>query len=320
MSEKRELTRAEVVRLRRQQQTQKRETRSYELATRPLPPITARANTPYIAPRRTANTHRRLQASISMPGVHVQMPTIAMPRLENGWRLLSLFLTIAMGVAIYLAWTLPTFRVVSAQVQGNQRLSSEEINAVLNSVGQPIFTLKPTDLETRLRINYPELVSAKVGLRLPNIVTVNVTERQPVILWQINNGFTWIDDNGVAFRPRGNADHLISVVALGAPTPGSPSKDDPLSPVPYISSDMVEAIKLLAPHVPAGATLSFDPQYGLGWTDSRGWKVVFGSDPRDLPLKWQVYQSLVNTLLQKGIRPAFISVQYSNAPYYRISQ
>lgn len=320
MSERRELSRAEIVRMRRRQQTQKRETKSYELATRPLPPITARASSTYTAPRRTANTRRRLQTALSMPGIHVQMPTITMPRFEVGWRLFSFFLALAMGVAIYLAWTLPMFRVASAQVQGNQRLSSDEINAVLNSAGQPIFTLKPTDLETRIRLNYPELDSAKVTLSLPNLLSVTVTERQPVILWQINGGITWIDNSGVAFRPRGNADHLISVVALGAPAPGSPSTDDLLSPIPYISPDMVKAIKTLAPHVPADSTLTFDSQYGLGWTDSRGWKVVFGNDPKDMPLKWQVYQSLVNSLLQQGITPAFISVQYANAPYYRMSQ
>ncbi|MCL4528712.1 MAG: FtsQ-type POTRA domain-containing protein [Chloroflexi bacterium] len=320
MSEKRELTRAEIVRMRRRQQAQKRETRSYDLATRPLPPITTRMSTPYTAPRRAASTRRRMQASLSMPGVHVQMPTITMPRFEVGWRLFSFFLALAMAAAIFLAWNLSVFRVVAAQVQGNQRISANEINAVLNAAGQPIFTLMPTDLATRLRLNYPELASAKVTLGLPNLVTVNVVERQPVILWQINGGYTWIDDNGVAFRPRGNADNLISVAALGAPAPGSPSQDDLLSPIPYMSTDMVKAIKLLAPDVPAGATLTYDPQYGLGWTDSRGWRVVFGNSSNDMPLKWQVYQSLVNSLLQQGIKPAFISVQYVNAPYYRMSQ
>jgi hypothetical protein len=320
MSAKRELTRAEIVRMRRRQQAQKRETKSYELVARPLPPITTRASAAYAAPRRTAGTRRRMQASLSMPGIHIQTPAAAMPRFEVGWRLLSFFIALAMAVALYLAWNLPMFRVVSAQVQGNQRLSSNEISAVLNSSGQPIFALAPSDMETRLRLNYPELASAKVTLGLPNLVTVNVVERQPVILWQINGGYTWIDDNGVAFRPRGNAGNLISVTALGAPAPGPASQVDPLSPVPYISVDMVKAIKTLAPDVPAGSTLTYDPQYGLGWTDSRGWKVVFGVDPQDMPLKWQVYQSLVNTLIQQGIKPAFISVQYVNAPYYRMSQ
>lgn len=322
MSEKRELSRAEAVRLRQRQQIQKRVAHSSDLATRPLPPVTARAGTSFgvSKPIARANTRRRFQSSLSMPGLHVQMPAVSVPRVQGGWRLLSLFLALSLGAALYLAWTLPAFRVVSAGVQGNQRISSEEINAVLNATGQPIFTLRPGDLETRLRLNYPELESARVALELPNTVLVSVVERQPVVVWQINGGYTWIDASGVAFKPSSTVNPLISVVALGSPAPGVPSVDDPLSPVPYVSSDLVRAIRTLAPHVPAGTTLIYDPHYGLGWTDSRGWKAFFGSAPDEMALKWQVYQAMVNSLLQRGISPAFISVQYVNAPYYRMSQ
>ncbi len=66
-------------------------------------------------------------------------------------------------------------------------------------------------------------------------------------------------------------------------------------------------------------TVEYDPKYGLGWPDSRGWKVFFGTNVSDMPLKLQVYKSLVDSLAQKGIQPAFISVQYANAPYYRMN-
>jgi hypothetical protein len=243
-----------------------------------------------------------------------------MPRVEGGWRWLSLFLSLLFATLLYIAWTLPAFRVVAANATGNQRLSADEINAVLNPAGQPIFALMPSDLETRLRLNYPELDSAKVSVSLPNVLTVDIHERQPIILWQQNGGYTWIDANGVAFRPRGVADQLISVAALVAPAPGLPSVNDPLSPVPFISLDMVKAIQTLAPSVPAGAAMIYDPHYGLGWLDSRGWQVFFGSESKDMTLKLQVYQALTTSLVQRGIFPAFISVQYANAPYYRMSR
>ncbi len=44
----------------------------------------------------------------------------------------------------------------------------------------------------------------------------------------------------------------------------------------------------------------YDPQNGLGWTDTRGWQVSFGSNAKDMALKLQVYQSLVNSLTQAG--------------------
>lgn len=322
MSNKHELTRAEMVRLRRRQQAQKRMTQASALAARPLPPITSRAGMTYVTPQQAMppSTKRRFQTSFSMPGIEVHMPGISIHGAEVKWRLLSFTLSLLLGAALYLAWTLPEFRASAAQINGNQRVSADEINAVLSSTEQPIFTLMPSDLENRLRLNYAELASVKVTLGLPNIVIVNVVERQPVILWQQGDGYTWIDDSGVAFRPRGAADNIIPVTALAAPAPGLPSEKDPLSPVPYISADTVKAIKTLAPSVPQGTTMIYDPQYGLGWSDSRGWQAFFGSDAKDMALKVQVYQALVTSLTQQGIYPAFISVQYANAPYYRMSQ
>ena len=90
--------------------------------------------------------------------------------------------------------------------------------------------------------------------------------------------------------------------------------------MPYVSEDMVKAIQILAPNVPSGATLTYDPRYGLGWQDSRGWQAYFGSGAKDMTTRIRVYQSLVNSLLQRGVYPVFISVQYPNAPYYRLSQ
>ncbi len=322
MSDRRQLTRADAVRMRRRQRVQRRVLQSAELVGRLLPPITSREAASHAPAKRTAvpSTRRRFQASFSMPGVQVRMPTITMPHVRVSWRWASLLLALLLGIALYLAWTLPAFRVVAVNVTGNQRIGTDEINAVLNAAGQPVFTLIPSDLETRLRLNYPELVSARVSVSLPNIVSVTVLERQPVILWQENSGYTWIDEGGVAFRPRGAAQNLILAAALAAPAPGLPSGDDPLSPVPYVSAGLIKAIETLAPIVPAGSTLIYDPGHGLGWSDSRGWQVFFGSDVQDMSLKLQVYQALVNSLTQRGIYPAFISIQYANAPYYRMSQ
>ena len=325
MSEKTSLNRAEAVRLRLRQQSQKRAVKSSQQIARPLPAITSRETVRYAAPKisHKSKTRRRYQAAFSMQGVQIHLPSITMPRFEVGWRLLSFFIPLLLGTGLYLAWTLPMFRINVPQVTGNQRIKADEIDAVLDASGQPIFTLLPSNLENRIRSNYPELVSAKVSLSLPNIVSVNVTERQPVILWRENGAYTWIDENGVAFRPRGpqKADPLISVNALATPPHGQPSEIGTYSPLtPYISEDMVKAIQMLVTKIPAGSTLSYDPHYGLGWSDSRGWQAYFGSDSKDMDMRLRVYQVLVDSLLQRGIYPVFISVQYPNAPYYRLSQ
>jgi cell division protein FtsQ len=322
VSPKPELTRAEIVRLRRRQQNASRMmAQSFERAVRPLPPVTSREGLRSGATKqKRPSTKRRFQASLSMPGIQLRGPSITLPAVSIGGRLLSLGISLLLGALLYLAWTLPMFRVAGVQVAGNQRVGADEINAVLNSAGQPIFMLRPAELETRLRLNYPELASVRVRLGLPNVVSVELTERQPVILWQQGGGFTWIDEKGVAFRPRGAADGLIPVVALAAPAAGQPSANDPLSPVPFISAEIVKAVKTLAPSAPSGTPLLYDPRSGLGWADSRGWQVFFGSDGQDTALKLQVYQSLVTSLAGRGTYPVFISVQYPSAPFYRMSQ
>ena len=321
MSEKRKLSRSEQARLRRTKQNSQRVTQATVRVNRPLPLVTRRASGvagTYVGQKhKKSQTNRRFNIAVGIPDVRLHAPSL--PHLRGGWRLLSFFLSLLLGASIYLMWTLPTFRVVEPQVTGNSRLSSAEINAVLNVAGQPAFTLIPNDLATRLRLNYPELAAVEVNVGFPNQVYVSVTERQPVILWQQGTGYTWIDSTGVAFRPRGDAAGLITVVGLAIPPAGNPVENDPLSPPPYISPDLVSAIQILAPSAPAGTPIIYDPGNGLGWTDSRGWHVFFGSDIKEMTLKVRVYQALVDSLAVRGLSPAFISVARVDAPYYRMA-
>lgn len=323
MSEMKETTRAELVRFRREQERAKELQRAMKQATMPVPPPAARAKpdaAKKISTPKPASGKRRFQIALHMPRVDlraIHMPTIT--HLRFGWRLLSFFLAALLGSAIYLAFTRPELRVNEAQVTGNQILTPAEINSVIGVTGQPIFTLIPSDLETRLRLNYPELASVHVAASLPNLVTVQVIERKPVIRWEQSGGYTWVAEDGVAFRPRGEMIGLISVVAESAP-PVIGSGTDPLSPTPFISVEMVQSLKGLAGHVPPGAVILYNEAFGFGWNDPRGWRAYFGTTASDVELKMRVYEQMVNSLTQRGIRPALINVTYPTAPYYRMNQ
>jgi len=99
MSEKRSLSRAEAVRLRRQQ-TQKRVVKLSQQVARPLPTITSRESYATLESAHQSKTRRRYQAVFAMPGIQIHMPTITMPRFEAGWRLLSFFISILLGVTL----------------------------------------------------------------------------------------------------------------------------------------------------------------------------------------------------------------------------
>jgi len=318
MNDNKELSRSELVRLRREQEHAKRMQRAVKEATRPVL-VTTRARQESVTPKRkpVKNARRRFQIALPLP--RDNMRDINIPRPRFGWRLLSFFLVALLGTALYFAFNHPALRVTEAQLAGNQLLSPAEVNSVMGVAGQPIFLVTPAELETRLRLNYPELVSVKVDVTLPNVVSVNVTERQPLIRWEQGGGYTWVAEDGVAFRPRGEMSGLIPVLALSAP-PVEGSGSDPLVPAPFISAEMVEALQGLVAHVPQGTPILYDAGFGFGWNDPRGWRVYFGTKANDVELKIRVYESMVNSLTQRGIRPALINVTHPTAPYYRMSQ
>lgn len=318
MSDKREPTRAELVRMRREQEHSKHLQRASNVKARPV--VVTRAKKDGTKPVRkpVKNARRRFQIAIpQMPRANARSISIPRPRL--GWRLLSFIFVAVFGVALYYAFNLPELRVTEARLTGNQIITQTEINTVLNISGQPIFTIVPSDLETRLRLNYPEIASVQVTVSLPNLVSVNVTERQPVIRWEQGGGYTWIAEDGIAFRPRGELVGLIPVVAFSAP-PVEEDGSDPLSPIPFISKEMVQALKGLTGHVPPGTPIIYEKGYGFGWNDPRGWRVYFGTKASDVELKVRVYETMVSSLTQRGIRPALINVMHPSAPYYRMTQ
>lgn len=320
MSDKREVTRAEAARRRRAQRAVKELEQTKKHATRPIVPVTSRTRPAPVSSRPILVAKpRRFNIALGLPEFHLQKPKFIMPRMRANLRFASILVALLLSVSIYLAFSLPYFYVPSATVLGNNHISKEEITTVLGVVGQSIFTVQPDELESRLRLNYPEMLSADVKVYLPNHVYVTVSERVPVILWQKGDGYTWVDAEGVAFRPRGLQAGLVPVVAVDEPQPGIASTDDPLSPPPYMQKELVNAIVALSPLLPAGQTMTFDSTHGLGWKDPRGWQVYFGTTANDMPLKIRVYQSLVDSLMARSVFPEYINVMYPEAPYYRMA-
>lgn len=318
MSGKPEPTRAELVRMRREQERAKHLQRASKVAERPV--VVTRSRKDITKPvRKPARKARRFQIAIPhLP--HTSARSFGIPRPRMGWRLFSLLLLATLGTLLYLAFTRPELRVTEAQLTGSRIVTQAEVNAVLGASGQPIFLLDPSELETRLRLSFPEFSSVRVSVSLPNRLSVNVTERQPLIRWEQGGGYTWIAEDGVAFRPRGEMDGLIAVMALSAPPAQENTATDSLSPAPFISAEMVRALKALAAHVPAGTPILYERGSGFSWNDPRGWRVYFGVSAGDVELKMRVYEAMVAALTQKGIRPALINVMYPTAPYYRLSE
>lgn len=274
------------------------------------------------------NTDRRhFDVAFNTSRANIRTPGITIPAL--GPRLIS---AILIGIMVFLLITLsnsPTFKVSSAQVTGNVRLSETDINAFLPYVGKPIFSAMPDVIKNELVMRFPDIETITVKVSLPNKVNVQITERTPIFIWQRQDGTAeWVDAQGYKFPIRGEIENLVTINAYGEPPLNQAEpvfSTDPVNPLiaeslvqpEFIEPSMIKAITELIALAPQGASISYDPSYGLGWNDPRNWKVYFGENTENITEKLLVYQAIVDKLTLEGIQPTMISVEYLEAPFYR---
>lgn len=339
--------RSEKIRQRRTQRTQERVTRAsnYTHAARAAsnPAVTVRGKgmgRPILTHAST-QPRRKYYVSLDAAGAELSMP--ALPMIRPGWRLLSGLIIIAMVVALILVLSSRTFQVSSPRVTGLQRLGLADFEAVMDLKGTSIVMVDPDQLQAKLTAAFPELSSVSVSVSLPATVSVAVRERQPVMAWKMKDATTWIDAEGAMFSPHGDAGKLLTIqsddrpplalapviVDVSAPVPTVDPKATSASaqvgtiPAPDSSKQRVDmsilkAATILGSQMPEKSVLVYNNLNGLGWTDPRGWKVYFGLNLDNIEQKFVMYQTIVDQLTQKKIKPAVISVENIDAPFYRL--
>jgi len=307
-----------------------------------MPPVLVRGRMPDMAVRRTKQSlpRRRYDVSLNVPGAELQLPSL--PMVKVGWRVLSGLLAVMMIACLFILWKSPAFQVSTVEAEGLERLTVADLNAVMVVLGNSVFNLDPPVLEQALMRYFPELDDISVSVGLPAKVSVHVTERQPVLSWYQDGREVWVDADGVAFTPRGNPGELVRVQGFGdapeaiagvqvptaetlpdgsiyIPAAALDSSGEPIEPA-RLSVDLVQAILVLGEQVPASTQLVYDSQHGLGWEDPLGWQVYFGTQTSDMAQRMVVYQGVVDYLVDHGLQPELVSVEYIHAPYYRMER
>jgi len=278
---------------------------------RQSPPVVSRNNLGLnaVAMDERHPPRRRFDVPLSSPGAEIQLP--AVPAIHNYWRFFSGVLSVALAIALILLWDAPYFRVESVDVQGVKRFTPLEISRAINAVNNPVFAIRPDQLEKDLQLTYSGFSSVDVKVEWPAKVRVIIEERDPVISWNWEGHIRWVDEEGIGFDPHGEGVDLITIHSSMLPSTATNQ---------FLESELVSAVVKMARHAPEGVEMSYDPEHGLGWKDKRGWQVYFGPHPEDMEKKMLVYESIVQHLEQKGIQPSLISVEYIRAPYFRMGQ
>jgi cell division protein FtsQ len=342
--------RSSNLRSQRSEREQERISQAAERARHPsnMPPVMSRqsmAGAPGSRRKSTqTNVRRKVYYSVGNNGTEVRLPT--MPVLRPSWRILSGLMVIGLLAGLWAMWSSSMFQIDKISIQGAERIPHDEITNALNLVGESVLKANPADLEKTIYTSFPDVSKASIQVGLPASVAVRVNERQPIIAWQEEKETLWIDADGMAFTPRGNVDGLITVQAKGTPpapastsatpegavgattgtgaatpTPAATPIALPDAPRParaFITADLIAAIQKLSSQAPANTPILYDPHYGLGWNDPQGWVVYFGSNVTNMDLKLQQLKVITGELATKQITPKMISVEFPQAPFYRL--
>ncbi len=264
--------------------------------------------------RKSRAPRRHYDVALNVPGAEIRLP--ALPTIRVGWRLASGVIVLAMIGLLVLIGFSDKFNVSTVEVTGLKRLTSKEVNLVLGVSGASIFTVSDTQIRHRLVTAYPELKDIRVKIGLPAKVVVAAVERQPVLVWEQDNAVQWVDADGYAFPPRGQVDGLITVESNEAPQLRIGEVLTTTNRI--LDPETVATILAMSEQTPEGISLVFDNEHGLGWDDPQGWFVYFGMNLDDMQTKLKIYEALVEHLVDEGVEPELISVEFVHAPYYRM--
>jgi len=327
-----EMNRADLLRSRRQEKQKKASKtpvtgNAVRKPKNPTVPIT-RKSISHVQP--VTRKKNMTYVPLNKKGAEVQLP--ALPKIQLGWRVISgaVFL---LSLAVIISFTnLNSFKVNAIRLKGNNRLTAEIILSDIDILGKSIIKIVPRDLQAKIEQRFPSIKSASLSVGLPASVNLEIIEREPVILWQQDSEEYWIDAEGVSFPIFGEAELASSVFASGNPPPSEveitseeTSETDArialLTPtLTNTTPEFVAAVLSIIDYVPPETALQFDPNFGLGWRDPRGWVVYFGRGSDNIDTKLAQYQTITRVLEQKNISPALISLEFLHAPYYRMEQ
>ena len=112
----------------------------------------------------------------------------------------------AVGLSLWLGGALldaPLFRIDRVVVQGNHRLASGEVRALLDGINdQSIFHVDLDEYRTRL-LDSPWVADAVLWRVFPSTVEVRVTERTPLAVARLNRQAYLVDSTGVIIDSAG---------------------------------------------------------------------------------------------------------------------
>lgn len=323
--QKSSLSRSEQIRQKRQVESVKRETTARQQTYRATHPqtVVARNYSQAVPLYQSAAIKSRKSHYYNLRNSGAEVHVRALSNIKINAKTLSGFVALGAFVLIMFMAVSSSFKIKSLELRGAQRVTALDLQTSLDLTNTSMISIDPIKTIAQIKDAYPELSNIRLKLVMPSKLIISSTERVPIISWASDKGTYWMDVEGVIFPARGDVLPPLTIQAdENPPVPNALAQSSNLpgaiSTFPrQLDPVILNAILQLSASMPQEGSFLYSHEDGLGWTDSRGWKVYVGMDLTDLGTKISEYNAIIKQLDQQGIRPVMVSVEHMDAPFFR---
>ena len=205
------------------------------------------------------------------------------------------------------------FFVYQAGVIGARHLNAEGIYQAAAVHEQNIFWIDPASVAERIA-RLDGVKTVRVRCALPAVVTIEVEERQPRVLWRAikQERDWWLDEEGFILPYHGDAQAGETLFVVDA-SPRELDYGQRIQP-----EGIVASVIQLATALPDNRIFFYDAERGLSFRqkgNGEEWPVYVGSS-EDLDHKIQVMLTLTAHLEANNITPRYVDVRWAAHPVY----
>jgi cell division septal protein FtsQ len=272
-----------------------------------------------------------------LPRQHAQRTPIPVrsgqqKRKKSFWRrFLTLFGLVALATtAVSFALFSPNFRVRQVTVTGTSNTALQGAIQHMGMQGQNIFLIDVTGLTARIDAQ-PLVASASIQKAWPNQLTVNIVERQPILLWQTPGATFSLDSHGIIIGLASETvrtDHLMTII--DARSKGVTQRVQPGAHLN--TADITFALQVferlpqvtgvtaftLRYNTPSGSQSSVDGSFIV--VSQQGWIAYLGGADDNNPLDNRLVelQQILKKAQQEQLNLATIDLRYGLRPVFTV--
>ncbi len=217
----------------------------------------------------TASTERSAGRRVVTPARRKSGLRLPDKATAKRWAHYSLVIALAAGlvVGVVALLRLPEFRVsaTSTLVGGNRRLAAQAVYEAAGVEGRNILLLRRAEVAAAVR-QLPGVSDARVHLRLPNQVVIDVWEYAPLVAWRTITTTVWVAGDGTLVPQAGEAPPLT----LNDRSGSFPAAENPLTGL------LLRDLQAFSEALPEVKELDYTREQGLVFRTAEGWEVWLG--------------------------------------------